>query len=133
MDVDRPIDRIFGEIADLSRILHEMPRTDVDRRLAIQGQLDDLKQQAKALSAGLPGTRAGLERQIQQLEQAIAAIDRRKINVAGHAGGSPGGDFGFTKDAMDINRAIDENSDRDRLMSRLRDTRAKLARLEEDG
>lgn len=123
--------RLFEEIADLSRILHELPASAVERRFELQAQLDALKQEARLVAAGLPSTRSALEREIQQLRRVISNIDATKVNIAGNAGGSPGGDFGFTKDAMDINAAIDRNSGRAGLMARLRDAEAKLARLEQ--
>jgi len=125
-------ERLFREISDLSRILYELPRTAVHRRLDLQARLAELKDRARLATESLPSTKAGLERDIAQLERIIATIDAQKINVAASAGGSPGGDFGFTKDAMDINNAIDRNAGRDKLMAQLRDARAKLAAADRD-
>ncbi len=118
---------VFREISALSRILHELPHTAVHRRLDLQEQIADLKQRARNATESLPSTQASLQRDISHLERAIAAIDSQKINVAANSGGSPGGDFGFTKDAMDINNAMDRNAGRDQLVAKLRDARAKLA------
>lgn len=131
-EVTDDIDWLFREISDLSRILHELPPTAVHRRLDLQARLADLKARSRLMTGSLASTKAGLERDIAQLERAIAAIDAKKINVAASAGGSPGGDFGFTKDAMDINNAIDRNAGRDKLVAQLRDARAKLAAADRD-
>lgn len=122
-------DAIFDEIATLSRIIHELPSGATERRLELQARLEGLKVAARTASRSHPHTRSALRRDIERLESMIKSIDDRKINVAANSGGSPGGDFGFTKDAMDINNAIDRGAGRSALVAKLQDARAKLEAL----
>lgn len=124
---------LFDEIATISRILHELPSSATTRRLELQARLAELKLEARAAARSLPQTRSALERDIERLAMMLKAIDDQKINVAASSGGSPGGDFGFTKDAMDINNAIDKGSGRAAIAAKLRDARAKLEALDEEG
>lgn len=124
------IDALFEEIATISRVLHELPSSATNRRLELQSRLEELKSQARTAARSLPHTRVALERDIERLVMMLKAIDDQKINVAASSGGSPGGDFGFTKDAMDINNAIDKGAGRAGIAAKLRDARAKLEELD---
>lgn len=119
-------DRLFTELTTLAQRLYALPDGWLEERVKLSTRMEEIRAEIASLT---PASPEGLKEEIGRLERAIREIDRMKINVISSAGGSPGGDFGFTKDAMDMNRAIDENHGRNELMARLEVAKAKLAEL----
>ena len=64
--------------------------------------------------------RASLQRQLQ----------KQRIDVVKQAGDLAAGNFGFTSDAMLLNRRIDEAAGREELEQRIRELKARLESFE---
>lgn len=123
------LDRILEELRRIRDRLDEQP--DPGERERLEARRDELR---KAAQLAMPGAVVTADRVRQELRAAEARLEdlhRRRIDVVKQAGGgSMGGDFGFTADAMEINRGIDKANDRAGLEARIRDLRSRLAELE---
>jgi hypothetical protein len=125
-------------MGELDRILEELrfirDRLDGDvgseERDRLEGRRDELR---AAAQLAMPATTVSVQRVRAELAAAEARLDDllgRRIDVVRQAGGSLGGDFGFTADAMKINREIDAAQDRKGLETRVRELRSRLRQLE---
>lgn len=128
-------------MAELDRILEELrwirDRLDTgpvgEERDRLETRRDELR---LAAQLAMPGPAVSVPQVREELRAAEAQLDEllgRRIDVVRQAGGSMGGDFGFTADAMKINREIDKAQGRTGLEARVRALRAKLAELESEG
>ena len=124
------LDRIFEELVWISERLGQVE--DPDEQTRLEARRNELRIEARLVGQEEPRS---LERVRDELRAAEARLDdllHRRIDVVRQAGGSQGGDFAFTADAMKINREIDAAQDRSGLEARVRLLRAKLRELESD-
>lgn len=126
-------------MAELDRILEELrwirDRLDGDveaeERSRLEGRRDELRLAAQLAVPFAPATADRVREELRGAEARLDDLLRRRIDVVKQAGGGGmGGDFGFTADAMAINREIDAAQDRQGLEARIRDLRTRLAELE---
>lgn len=121
------IDRIFEELAYISSRLAEGPPTA--ERLRLRERRKELHLAAERLAT--PGPEA-LRAELEELERQWERLRKTRIDVVEQAGDlSAGGNFGFTADAMRINRAIDESGGRAAIEERIRQIKTLLAEEEQ--
>jgi len=120
------LDRILKELSSirdrLQEAINDAERVDlVDRR-------DELRIEARRAAPVSPGE---LEEQLDRLVKAWERLQKQRIDVVKQAGDLAAGNFGFTSDAMLLNRQIDKAAGRDDLEQRIRELKAKLAAMGE--
>ena len=121
---------------DLDAILAELGRIRERLEDAVDGAeyaalVDQRSELRRAAREATPPTREALEIELERLVAAWDRLQRRRIDVVKQAGDLAAGNFGFTSDAMAINREIDEASGRTDLEQRIQELRRHLASLEE--
>ena len=116
------LDRIFEELTWIAERLDD--ELTPEERHDLTTRRDDLRRQARTV--GGVDEVAVLRTELAQLEAEWDRLRRTRIDVVKQAGGSPGGDFGFATDAMQINRAIDAAGGREDLERRIKELRARL-------
>ncbi|MDX1690704.1 MAG: hypothetical protein R3290_06755 [Acidimicrobiia bacterium] len=127
-------------MAELDRILEELrwirdrldDVTDAEERDRLETRRDELRVAAQLAMPGTPASVDQVRRELEAAERRLDDLLKRRIDVVRQAGGSMGGDFGFTADAMKINREIDKAQDRTGLEARIRALRARLQELERE-
>ena len=121
-DLDRILEELSSIRDRLQEAINDAERVDlVDRR-------DELRIEARRAAPASPGE---LEEQLDRLVKAWERLQKQRIDVVKQAGDLAAGNFGFTSDAMLLNRQIDEAAGRDDLEQRIRELKAKLAAMGE--
>jgi hypothetical protein len=121
------IDAILEELTVIRERLSEGLAGDEYARLV--ARRDELRREARE---AYPTTRAALRAELERMVAAWERLQKQRIDVVGQAGGSQGGDFAFTADAMGLNRAIDAVGGRDELERRIQELKARLAGMTTD-
>jgi hypothetical protein len=119
------IDDILAELGRIrDRLTGEVDRLE---RSQLLERRDELRAEAREVS---PEGRSDLEYQLSRLVEAWDRLQRQRIDVVKQAGDLAAGNFGFTTDAVNINRRIDAAAGREELEARIRELKAKLARFD---
>lgn len=119
------IDAILRELAGIRDEL-DGP-VDGARYVELTARRDELRRAARLATPSTPQMLRA------ELERLLATWDRlagRRIDVVQQAGDLAAGNFGFTTDAVALNRRIDSAGGRADLEARIRDLRARLAAAE---
>ena len=119
------LDRILGELASIRDRLQEA--IDATERLELLDRREELRSDARQTS---PTSPEELKKQLERLVQAWDRLQKQRIDVVKQAGDLAAGNFGFTSDAMNLNRKIDLAAGREELEQRIRQLKAKLKRFE---
>ena len=120
------LDRILEELSSIRDRLQEA--IDDAERVDLVDRRDELRIEARRAAPASPGE---LEEQLDRLVKAWERLQKQRIDVVKQAGDLAAGNFGFTSDAMLLNRQIDEAGGRDDLEQRIRELKAKLAAMGE--
>ena len=120
------LDRILEELSSIRDRLQEA--IDDAERVDLVDRRDELRIEARRAAPASPGE---LEEQLDRLVKAWERLQKQRIDVVKQAGDLAAGNFGFTSDAMLLNRQIDEAAGRDDLEQRIRELKAKLAAMGE--
>lgn len=120
------LDRVLEELASIRDRLQEA--VGAAERVELLERREELRRQARRSA---PTSPAELEEQLDRLVQAWDRLQKQRIDVVKQAGDLAAGNFGFTSDAMRLNRQIDEAAGRDELEQRIRELKARIAALEE--
>ena len=121
------LDRILAELASIrDRLQEEVASAE---RLELLERQDDLRSEARREA---PASRVDLQRQLTRLVAAWDRLQRQRIDVVKQAGDLAAGNFGFTSDALRINRQIDEAAGREDLENRIRELKVKLRQFDEE-
>ena len=120
---------------DLDAILTELARIrerleDVVDGVEYAALVDQRAELRRAAREAIPPTREALEAELERLVAAWERLQGKRIDVVKQAGDLAAGNFGFTSDAMAINREIDEASGRTEIEQRIRELRRQLASFE---
>ena len=122
------IDAILQELAEISERLDALPEGARDERAELQRRRDQLHTAARDLQ---PEDPAEMRAELRRLETLWESIRKDHIDVVKQAGDvGSGGAFGFTADAMAINRAIDENAGKEEIESRIKYLKSRLAEID---
>ncbi len=122
------LDRILAELVELAdRARHAASATE---KLDLEERRDELHRMARRAA---PVSRGELQRQLERLVAAWERLQRQRIDLVKQAGDLAAGNFGFTSDAVRLNRKIDEAAGRADLERRIAELRTRLAELEERG
>jgi hypothetical protein len=121
------LDRILAELASIRDRLQE--EVDAAERIGLIERQDELRREARR---EVPTSRAELQRQLTRLVAAWDRLQGQRIDVVKQAGDLAAGNFGFTSDALRINRQIDEAAGREDLESRIQELKAKLQQFDEE-
>jgi len=121
------LDRILGELASIRDRLQEA--IDATERLELLDRREELRSDARQTS---PTSPEELKKQLERLVQAWDRLQKQRIDVVKQAGDLAAGNFGFTSDAMNLNRKIDLAAGREELELRIRRLKAKLKQLESE-
>lgn len=115
------IDQILDELNRIRDRLDEDPRSDDYAELV--ARRDELRRAARE---AFPTTREALQGELERLVAAWERLAKQRIDVVEQAGDLAAGNFGFTSDAMQVNRAIDDAGGREELERRIREVKARL-------
>jgi len=115
------IDEILVELARIRDRLSEPQEGEEYAELI--ARRDDLRRQARE---AYPTTKEALRDELDRLVAAWERLAKQRIDVVEQAGDLAAGNFGFTSDAMKVNRAIDEAGGREALERRIREVKARL-------
>ncbi len=123
---------VVRELAAIAARLDQLDPDDVAARTALQDRRRELHRAAReaATDPSDPAVRARLIEELELLRRRWLDLQRERIDVVKQAGDLAAGNFGFTADAMRLNRAIDEAGDRAQLEARIRRLQSLLG---EDG
>jgi hypothetical protein len=121
------LDRILAELAAIRDRLQE--EVDSAERVGLIERQDELRREARL---EVPTSREELQRQLTRLVAAWDRLQGQRIDLVKQAGDLAAGNFGFTSDALRINRQIDEAAGREDLESRIRELKAKLQQFDEE-
>jgi hypothetical protein len=121
------LDRILAELASIRDRLQE--EVAAAERIDLMERQDELRREARHEA---PAPREDLQRQLTRLVAAWDRLQRQRIDVVKQAGDLAAGNFGFTSDAVRINRQIDAAAGREDLESRIRELKAKLQQFDEE-
>jgi len=120
------IDRIFEELASISERLAGQDVTPSER-IDLGERRRELRLAAERLDTP---SRDDLTAELRRLEEAWDGLQRQRIDVVKQAGDLAAGNFGFTSEAMRLNRAIDKAGGRDGMEKRIKELRALLTASE---
>ena len=121
------LDRILAELASIrDRLQEEVASAE---RVELLERQDELRHEARREA---PASRADLQRQLTRLVAAWDRLQRQRIDVVKQAGDLAAGNFGFTSDALRINRHIDEAAGREDLENRIQELKMKLRQFDEE-
>jgi len=121
------LDRILAELASIRDRLQE--EVAAAERIDLMERQDELRREARREA---PTPREDLQRQLTRLVAAWDRLQKQRIDVVKQAGDLAAGNFGFTSDAVRINRQIDSAAGREDLESRIRELKAKLQEFDEE-
>lgn len=118
-------------LMDIDAILQELTRIrdrlseelEGDEYAELVARRDELRRQARE---AFPATEEGLRAELERLVEAWDRLQKQRIDVVEQAGDLAAGNFGFTSDAVRLNRAIDEAAGRAELERRIRELKARL-------
>jgi len=132
----RDLSRVVSDLVAIRAELDAVPAANSTRRLELAQVLDRLRIEAKQIrDTAYPREMARQWR--AELAELLSVWDRvasERIDVVKQAGGgSHGGDFGFTADAMRINRVIDADRGRVGIEARVKELRILLEGLDSAG
>lgn len=117
-------------LRELARIRDELDGpVDGARYVELTARRDELRRAARQATQSTPQM---LRAELARLLAAWERLADQRIDVVQQAGDLAAGNFGFTSDALTLNRQIDSASGRAELEARIRDLRARLAAAEED-
>ena len=115
------LDEILAELAQIRE------RLEADIDASEYAVLTERREALRRLAReSAPETGGDLRCELDRLVAAWERLQVQRIDVVKQAGDLAAGNFGFTSDAMAINRNIDAAAGRDALEQRIRDLKAKL-------
>lgn len=118
---------LTDRLMELERELNALPGDAYLDRIEVRERIREVQAHMGGLRAESP-PREDLESQLAQLELRAAELRKERIDVVGFAGGgSQGGDFGFSKDAHEMNQKIDRAQGLDEIEARIRWIKERLA------
>ena len=122
------LDRIFGELSEISMRLMDLPQDAYDERAELEGRREALHAEAAALRESIGDQRPTpeIETELESLRARLEQIKGTGIDVVSQAGGS-GLEVSGATDTMDLNRRIQAGQGADELQSRIRHLEKVLA------
>ncbi|HSG77947.1 MAG TPA: hypothetical protein VLD62_00075 [Acidimicrobiia bacterium] len=122
------LDEVVRELAAIAARLDGLAPDDLAARTALEDRRRELHRTAReaASDPSDPAARARLVEELEVLRKRWLDLQRERIDVVKQAGDLAAGNFGFTADAVRLNRAIDEAGGRAELEARIRRLRELL-------
>ena len=127
-------DGLLRELAAIADELDALSDDAFEDRARLLARRRELHNAATRLATDPsdPAVRARLTEELDRLEEQWLALQRDRIDVVKQAGDLAAGNFGFTSDAMRLNREIDKAAGRAELEERIRRLRILLRDEETD-
>ena len=119
------LDRILAELVEIAE--RARVAASAVEKLDLEERRDELHRMARRV---VPVSHGELRHQLERLVAAWERLQRQRIDVVKQAGDLAAGNFGFTSDAVRLNRKIDEAAGRADLERRIAELRSRLDELE---
>jgi hypothetical protein len=122
------LDRIFGELSEISMRLMDLPADAYDERAELEARREALHAEAAALreSIGDPRPTPEIETELESLQARLQHVAAQGIDVVSQAGGS-GLEVSGATDTLDLNRRIEASQGADELRTRIKHLEKVLA------